>query len=350
VIGDTKSSPNGGLRETLNPAFQKGEVPALVFRDLSPPFRLGGRWSASIPFDQRSDASSPGTCHVCGQARTWVGGLRCASHCLGFQPTIRYARRNRVSPRMRIPQSGSGNALSAARPKEHLLRILGVGFGIAVIIGVVIGSGILRSPGLVAAQLRNPGLIIAVWLVGGIYAFWCTLSVTELGRMLPRAGGWYVYSRRAFGEYAGFLVGCMDWIADAVAIEYLAVAFGDFAAELQPSLHGYVKVVPVASVGGLTLLNWLGLRAGSRMQELTSMVKTLALIAFVVACFAICPHSAPDGDALPASLAAPELRSGCNVHQLGFDVEFTAMLHHAPRQHCIDMQIVIPCGSSCRDL
>jgi len=158
--------------------------------------------------------------------------------------------------------------------------------------------------------------------------------------MLPRAGGWYVYSRRAFGEYAGFLVGCMDWIANAVAIEYLAVAFGDFAAELQPSLHGHVEVVPVASVGGLTLLNWLGLRAGSRMQELTSMVKTLALIAFVVACFAICPHSAPDRGALPASLAAPELRSGCNVHQLGFDVEFTAMLHHAPRQRCIDMQIV----------
>jgi basic amino acid/polyamine antiporter, APA family len=210
------------------------------------------------------------------------------------------------SPRMRMPQSGSGNGLSAARPKEHLLRILGVGFGIAVIIGGVIGSGILRTPGLVAAQLRNPGLIIAVWLVGGIYAFCCTLSVTELGTMLPRAGGWYVYSRRAFGEYAGFLVGCMDWIANTVAIAYLAVAFGDFAAELQPSLHGYVKVVPVASVSGLTLLNWLGLRAGSRMQELTSMVKTLALIAVVVACFAISPHSAPDGGALPASLAAPK--------------------------------------------
>ena len=199
-----------------------------------------------------------------------------------------------------------------------------------------------RYPALAGfgCSARNPVLIIAVWLVGGIYAFCCTLSVTELGTMLPRAGGWYVYSRRAFGEYAGFLVGCMDWIANAVAIEYLAVAFGDFAAELQPSLHGHVEVVPVASVGGLTLLNWLGLRAGSRMQELTSMVKTLALIAFVVACFAICPHSAPDRGALPASLAAPELRSGCNVHQLGFDVEFTAMLHHAPRQRCIDMQIV----------
>ena len=104
----------------------------------------------------------------------------------------------------------------SVRPKGHLLRILGVGFGIAVIVGGAIGSGILRTPGLVASQLGSPRLIIAVWLMGGIYAFCCTLSVIELGTMLPRAGGWYVYSRRAFGEYAGFLVGCIDWIAQPV--------------------------------------------------------------------------------------------------------------------------------------
>jgi basic amino acid/polyamine antiporter, APA family len=194
----------------------------------------------------------------------------------------------------------------SVRTKGHLLRILGVSFGIAVIIGGAIGSGILRTPGLVAAQLGSPGLIIAIWLVGGIYAFCCTLSVIELGTMLPRAGGWYVYSRRAFGEYPGFLVGCIDWIAQPVAIAYLAVAFADFAAELQPSLHGYVKLVSVASVIVLTLVNWLGLRAGSWMQKLTSLIKALALIAFVVACFVISPHSANNAVALHPSLAAPK--------------------------------------------
>jgi len=190
--------------------------------------------------------------------------------------------------------------------KGHLLRILGVGFGIAVIVGGAIGSGILRTPGLVAARLGSPRLIIAVWLMGGIYAFCCTLSVIELGTMLPRAGGWYVYSRRAFGEYAGFLVGCIDWIAQPVAIAYLAVAFSDFAVELQPSLLGYVKLMSVASVVVLALLNWLGLRAGSRIQELTSLIKALALIAFVVACFVISPLGASNGGALPARLATPK--------------------------------------------
>ena len=150
-------------------------------------------------------------------------------------------------------------------PKGHLLRILGVGFGIAVIVGGAIGSGILRTPGLVAAQFRSPGIIIAVWLGAGIYAFCCTLSVIGLGTMLPRAGGWYVYSRRAFGEYGGFLVGCIDWIAQSAAVAYLAVAFAEFATQLQPALHGYAKVVSVACVSALTLLNWVGLRAGSRI-------------------------------------------------------------------------------------
>jgi APA family basic amino acid/polyamine antiporter len=190
-------------------------------------------------------------------------------------------------------------------PKGHLLRILGVGFGIAVIIGGTIGSGILRTPGLVADRVRSPGIIIAVWLVGGIYALCCALSVAELGTMLPCAGGWYVYARRAFGDYGGFLAGCIDWIAQAVATAYLAVAFGEFAAELYPDLQSYVKVVSATSVSILVLLNWIGLRMGSRTQEVTSLIKALALIVFVVACFVISPYSAPDEVAQAAHLAAP---------------------------------------------
>ena len=71
----------------------------------------------------------------------------------------------------------------------HLLRILGVGFGLAVGIGNTIGTGILRTPGEVAGYLRNGWLIFAVWLLGGTYALLCSSSVTELGCMLPCAGG-----------------------------------------------------------------------------------------------------------------------------------------------------------------
>ena len=168
---------------------------------------------------------------------------------------------------------------------------MGVSFGVAVGIGSMVGSGILRTPGEVAAQMHRSWLVLAVWAAGGVYAFFSTLSVTELGTMLPQEGGWYVYSRHAFGEYVGFVVGCCDWMMQAVPIAYLAVAFGEFAAGLEPGLGPHVKLVAVASVVILTLLNWLGLRAGSRAQELTSLVKALAMIAFVAACFAVSPRS-----------------------------------------------------------
>jgi APA family basic amino acid/polyamine antiporter len=191
-------------------------------------------------------------------------------------------------------------AHSSARPKGHLLRILGVGFGIAVIIGNTVGVGILRTPGEIAARLQSSGLVMAVWVVGGVYAFFCTLSVTELGTMLPREGGWYVYSRRAFGDYGGFLVGCSDWIVQSTAVAYLAIALGEFLAELQPTLRGNIKLMAVASLGLLTLLNWVGLRVGSRTQEITSLAKVLALVGFVIACFAVSPGGAL-GTASPAA-------------------------------------------------
>jgi len=90
-----------------------------------------------------------------------------------------------------MPQSGLGSTLSTARAKGHLLRILGVGFGIAVIVGDTIGSGILRTPGEVASRLGSSGFILAVWIIGGVYAFLCTLSVTELWSDASE-GGWVV--------------------------------------------------------------------------------------------------------------------------------------------------------------
>jgi len=193
---------------------------------------------------------------------------------------------------------------SSERPvtaKGHLLRILGVGFGIAVIIGNTVGVGILRTPGEIAARLQSSWLVIALWVLGGIYAFFCTLSVTELGTMLPQAGGWYVYSRRAFGEYGGFAVGCCDWIVQSTSVAYLAIACGEFVGELHPALRGNVKVIAVTTLGLLTLLNWVGLRAGSRAQELTSLVKVLGLVGLVVACFV----TSPAGQTAPAAFALP---------------------------------------------
>ena len=169
------------------------------------------------------------------------------------------------------------DTVRARRKTGHLLRILGVGFGIAVGVGNTIGTGILRTPGEVARYLGSASLVFAVWILGGVYALLCSSSVTELGTMLPRAGGWYVYSHRALGERIGFVVGCCDWMVQSVANAYLAVALGEFAAGLFPILADHVRLIGIAGLALLAFLNWIGLRVGSRAQELTSLAKALGL-------------------------------------------------------------------------
>jgi basic amino acid/polyamine antiporter, APA family len=214
----------------------------------------------------------------------------------------RFIKRNFRFNRARL---GSGTHISndtipANRKTGHLLRILGVGFGIAVGVGNTIGTGILRTPGEVAGYMRSASLVFAVWILGGVYALLCSSSVTELGTMLPQAGGWYVYSHRAFGERIGFVVGCCDWMVQSVANAYLAVALGEFAGELFPILADHVRLIGCAGLALLAFLNWIGLRAGSRAQEITSLAKALGLLALVFACFTVSPNVSAS---LPSALS-----------------------------------------------
>ncbi|PYJ68298.1 MAG: hypothetical protein DME76_12695 [Verrucomicrobia bacterium] len=124
--------------------------------------------------------------------------------------------------------------------KEQLLRILGVTFGVAVGIGGTIGIGILRIPGSVAAYLGHSGLIMAVWIISGLYAFVGANTYAELGTMLPLDGGPYVYARRAYGEFGGFLVGWSDWLLRTSSMAYLAVALTEYAAGL------FSLIIPVS--------------------------------------------------------------------------------------------------------
>lgn len=178
-------------------------------------------------------------------------------------------------------------AIVESQPKDKgkLLHILGVSFGIAGAIGGTIGAGILRTPGLVAAQLGSAKLIIAAWVAGGIYALLGAISVAELGASLPQAGGWYVYARRAFGKYPGFTVGWMDWLGNCAALAWVAITIGEYSAALAPSLAGSTKTIAIVVLIFFSLIQLLGVRAGSGSQQILSLAKALAFIALVTACF-----------------------------------------------------------------
>ena len=194
---------------------------------------------------------------------------------------------------------------TGSAPPHALLRVLGVGFGLAVVIGGTIGIGILRAPGPIAAALNDPALIIAVWLLGGVYVLLGANSLAELATALPRAGGPYVYARRAYGDYAGFVVGWGDWLNYTVAQAFLAVAFAEYAGALLPALAGHEGAVAVATLAGFGLLHWTGVRSGSVVQQLASVLKMLALVGFVAVCFWADPAPLPAAVAPPAPPVEP---------------------------------------------
>jgi APA family basic amino acid/polyamine antiporter len=190
---------------------------------------------------------------------------------------------------MTIRQAEFGSAdegASCPEPqKNRLLRILGVGFGVAVVIGGTLGVGILRSPGAVAAHLGSGWLILLVWALGGLYTLLAANNTAELATMMPRAGGPYVYARRAYGDYGGFVVGWSDWMLNTLPLSFMTIVFGEYMASLFAPFPGNVQAFGVSILLLLTAINWVGLRAGSETQKAASVLKALALLAFVAACF-----------------------------------------------------------------
>ena len=166
-----------------------------------------------------------------------------------------------------------------------LLRILGVGFGLAVTIGGTIGMGILRTPGEVAAQLPTAKLFIGVWILGGVYALLGAITVAELGTMIPRSGGWYVFVHRAMGNYPGFVVGWSDWLSTCGTLAVIAMVVGEYTAVLIPRLAGHEKSVALGVTLVFAALQWRGIRWGSFTQNITSLLKTLVFAVIAIAAF-----------------------------------------------------------------
>jgi APA family basic amino acid/polyamine antiporter len=184
--------------------------------------------------------------------------------------------------------SGSGSKnVPRGISRGRLLPVLGVGFGIAVTIGNAIGAGILRAPGEVAGHLPVTWLFLAVWTVGGLYAFLGALQLAELGAMIPRSGGQYVFSRYALGAYPGFIVGWSDWISTCGTTAAVAIVVGEFSVALFPAWTGRATAIATVVTIVFAAAQWRGIRWGSAVQNLTSVLKALAFVALAVAAFVL---------------------------------------------------------------
>jgi len=181
----------------------------------------------------------------------------------------------------------SSGRLSPRKEKGTLLQVLGVGFGIAVAVGNSISVGIVRTPGDIAARLPNPWLFFAVWLGGALYALVSAFQLAELGTLIPSSGGQYNFSRRALGDYAGFIVGWSDWISTCGTTGAVGIVFGEYSAHLFPVLATAlrIKATGVAVIVLFALLQWKSISMGGKVQNFTTLMKGLVFLVMVVACF-----------------------------------------------------------------
>ncbi|HEY1312437.1 MAG TPA: amino acid permease, partial [Steroidobacteraceae bacterium] len=172
--------------------------------------------------------------------------------------------------------------VQTARP---LTRILGLGFGLAMVFGGTVATGILRLPGTLAAALGDSRLIVLFWIVGGIYSLLGAVAVAELAAMLPQAGGFYVYAKRAFGNGAGFAVGWSDWVNSVATIAYAALTSAEFIGVLWPTAAAAPRAIAIGVLCVFTILHWTGLRIGSGLTRLISLAVGLMMMVLVVGCF-----------------------------------------------------------------
>jgi len=192
------------------------------------------------------------------------------------------------------------------RQSGQLLQVLGAAFGVAVIVGNSIGVGILRTPGEIAARLPSTPLFLGVWVAAGLYALLGALSLSELGAMIPRSGGQYVFVRRALGPYPGFIVGWSDWVSTCGSAAAVSIVIGEYIGPLVPLLAGRQAITAGVIVALFTLLQWRGVRVGDAAQQITSLLKTVALLGLVAAILLLPtgePAAATANAALPTGIA-----------------------------------------------
>ncbi|HEV3298564.1 MAG TPA: amino acid permease [Planctomycetaceae bacterium] len=217
-----------------------------------------------------------------------------------------------------MSQSGESDPKGARGPT--LLRALGPGMAMAVVVGNVIGSGIYVKPGRIAYEAGDFRVILTAWVFGGLICLMGSLCLAELGAMLPTAGGLYVYLREAYGRPVAFLFGWTDFLfAKPASIGALTVIFVQMVSKLRDiHVDPWTEIaLQSAVIAALAWINILGVIWGGRMQALTTIVKAgflagVALLPFYAAAWRSVPLQPenlastviPAKDTLPAAFAA----------------------------------------------
>lgn len=171
---------------------------------------------------------------------------------------------------------------STAKPQPALARRLGLFDATMIVMGGIIGSGIFMNPAVVARQLNTPFLILGVWVAGGLIALIAAFIWAELAALRPEVGGQYAYLRDAYHPLIAFLYGWgLLLVIQTGGMAAVAVTFARYFLELT-NLQVADKVIAALALAALTVINCLGVRAGSSVQNLLMVLKIVAILALIL--------------------------------------------------------------------
>jgi APA family basic amino acid/polyamine antiporter len=183
-------------------------------------------------------------------------------------------------------------------------RPLGTVHATALVIANMVGTGVFTTTGIVLPYVRSPVLVLAVWAVAGVLGLCGAAVYAELGAMMPRAGGEYVYLTRAFHPAAGFLAGWIALLVGFVAPTAAgAIAFGRYVHTVFPGLPSTAAALVL--LAGLTIAHMVHVGFGARMQTAVTAFVIGLILAFVAAAV-VSGH----GNAAHLSMMAPVPTSG----------------------------------------
>ena len=201
--------------------------------------------------------------------------------------------------------------------KTDMRREVGLFGGISVLAGIMIGSGIFYIGAIVLQRSgMSFGLALLVWLVGGLVTLLSGICYAELGAMMPKSGGVYLYLREAYGERLAFMCGFANFtLGNSGSIAALAVAFAAALSSMVPLDEWTQKGIAVGLVVLLTAVNIRGIKAGSTVQSIFLVLKMLPIVLILVAGLFLGTES-PDLFTMPAE--TPSLLSILSM--MGFGV------------------------------
>jgi APA family basic amino acid/polyamine antiporter len=192
------------------------------------------------------------------------------------------------------PSSSTVNGDSSFARASSLPRRLGMWSAVAVLVGSTIGSGIFRSPAGIADKLPGPLPLLAIWGTGGIFVLCGALTLAEVAGAFPRTGGVYVFIRESWGRLPAFLFGWSELvIIRAAALGAIATTFSEYFLRVlghDPRIapySAYVHYIAAAAILITALFNYVGIRWGSLVQNLTTVAKVGALLIIVLFALAI---------------------------------------------------------------